>query len=84
VFVASTQLKTSPGTRTSKRNLFGAEELMRKQYKNKLRSCGLCKPHKRGWNSRWKPQQRQVLFETDREIRAVPRKAEQAVQPDRA
>ena len=25
---------------------------MRKHYKNKKRSCGLCKPHKRGWSKR--------------------------------
>ncbi len=28
---------------------------MRKRYKNKTKStCGLCKPHKRGWANRWK------------------------------
>ncbi len=27
---------------------------MRKQYKRKRRSCGLCKPHKRGLEKRWK------------------------------
>lgn len=27
---------------------------MRKQYKEKKRTCGLCKPHKRGWAKRWK------------------------------
>lgn len=25
---------------------------MRKRLKNKRRSCGLCKPHKRGWEDR--------------------------------
>ncbi|MDP2967336.1 MAG: hypothetical protein Q8N87_02930 [bacterium] len=27
---------------------------MRKRFKNKKRSCALCKPHKMGWVSRWK------------------------------
>lgn len=28
---------------------------MRKRYKSKTKStCGLCKPHKRGWSNRWK------------------------------
>lgn len=27
---------------------------MRKQYKNKKRSCALCKPWKRNWEKRWK------------------------------
>jgi len=27
---------------------------MRKMYKNKKRSCSLCKPHKKGWAKRWK------------------------------
>jgi hypothetical protein len=64
---------------------------MRKQFKNKLRSCGLCKPHKRGWSSRWKPQQRQALLEADRQLRSVRMKAlafssraEQAAQPELA
>ncbi len=26
---------------------------MRKNYKQKRQSCGLCKPHKVGWDSRW-------------------------------
>ena len=26
---------------------------MRKQYKNKKRSCKLCKPHKMGFENRW-------------------------------
>jgi hypothetical protein len=28
---------------------------MRKQLKRKKRSCALCKPHKVGWEKRWKP-----------------------------
>ena len=27
---------------------------MRKQLKNKKRSCALCKPYKRKWTNRWK------------------------------
>jgi len=27
---------------------------MRKRLKNKKCSCKLCKPHKRGWDNRWK------------------------------
>lgn len=37
---------------------------MRKAYKRKRRACGLCKPHKQGWENRWQPKelnQRQVL-----------------------
>lgn len=41
---------------------------MRKRYKDKDRSCGLCKPHKRGWAQRWKPKEGQFLEETEREI----------------
>lgn|GEM_PF-2362032 len=26
---------------------------MRKRYKEKKRSCALCKPHKRTWSKRW-------------------------------
>lgn len=26
---------------------------MRKNYKQKRRSCALCKPHKVGWDTRW-------------------------------
>ena len=41
---------------------------MRKRYKNKLRSCGLCKPHKRGLDNRWKPQHQQLSECAEREI----------------
>ena len=43
---------------------------MRKQFKNKKASCALCKPHKRGWASRWKPAERaaQVAFERERRL----------------
>lgn len=26
---------------------------MRKRYRNKKSSCGLCNPHQRGWSQRW-------------------------------
>lgn len=31
---------------------------MRKQLKNKRRSCALCKPHKTGHSNRWKPKEK--------------------------
>ena len=34
---------------------------MRKRYKIKLRSCGLCKPQKQGWAHRFTPQQEAAL-----------------------
>jgi len=42
---------------------------MRKQLKNKRRSCGLCKPHKRGCDNRWKPKVRGLMSELDKEVR---------------
>ena len=36
---------------------------MRKRYKNKLRSCAMCKPHKRGYENRWKPKEAALLSE---------------------
>lgn len=38
---------------------------MRKQYKNKKRACGLCKPHKRGWSKRWKETDKTQIYEED-------------------
>lgn len=35
---------------------------MRKQYKNKKRSCKLCKPHKMGWFNRWKHKERPMTI----------------------
>ena len=32
---------------------------MRKQYKNKKRSCAVCKPFKMGWQNRWKDKERE-------------------------
>ena len=43
---------------------------MRKQLKNKRRCCGLCKPHKRGLENRWKPRAKQVALESAREVEA--------------
>lgn len=42
---------------------------MRKRYKLKRRSCALCKPHKRGWDHRWKAKEQQRLETAEREIR---------------
>ncbi len=42
---------------------------MRKQSKNKRRSCALCKPHKRGFENRWKPKARGLMIESEKEIR---------------
>ena len=38
-------------------------------YKNKKRSCGLCKPHKRGWVNRWKSREYQRLLQDQKEIK---------------
>jgi hypothetical protein len=39
--------------------------------------CALCKPHKLGWDHRWKPEQRQALLEVEKEIRAVLRQGQE-------
>jgi hypothetical protein len=44
---------------------------MRKQYKVKHRSCGLCKPHKRGLTHRWRPHDQQAMREAEREMVAA-------------
>jgi hypothetical protein len=41
---------------------------MRKRLKKKLRSCALCKPHKMGWDNRWKPRDESLLREAEQEI----------------
>ena len=41
---------------------------MRKQYKNKKRACGLCKPQKRGWVKRWTPQEVEEIKIIDKEL----------------
>jgi hypothetical protein len=43
---------------------------MRKNYKRKRRSCALCKPHKVGWDKRWKP--KEAARRMDMEQRKVP------------
>lgn len=47
---------------------------MRKRYKNKDRSCALCKPHKRGWALRWRCGELAVLVDAEREQRNVVRR----------
>jgi hypothetical protein len=44
---------------------------MRKRYKKKLRSCRLCKPHKRGLDKRWTPKALVCMKSAEREIREV-------------
>lgn len=44
---------------------------MRKRTKIKRRSCGLCKPHKRGLANRWKPRQEARLSAAERELREI-------------
>ena len=34
---------------------------MRKQLKNKKKSCALCKPHKRKWENRWTKKEQEEL-----------------------
>ena len=40
---------------------------MRKNYKRKRRSCALCKPHKVGWDKRWKPKEAARRMEMEHE-----------------
>ncbi len=42
---------------------------MRKQLKRKKRSCALCKPHKVGWEKRWKPRDAERLKRFERCVR---------------
>ena len=46
---------------------------MRKRLKNKRRSCGLCKPHKRNMAPRWKPQEEARLREFEKLVKATVR-----------
>jgi hypothetical protein len=41
---------------------------MRKRFKLKVRSCGICKPHKRGWDHRWKAKDLQLVELAEREM----------------
>jgi len=47
---------------------------MRKRLKNKKRSCGLCKPFKRGRCNRWKDKDHFLLKLADTEIKKYTRK----------
>jgi hypothetical protein len=44
---------------------------MRKRLKNKLKSCALCKPHKRKWANRWKQKDLQDLEKWEKEEREL-------------
>jgi hypothetical protein len=44
---------------------------MRKRFKQKLRSCKLCKPYKMGWEKRWKTKEFFRLRLAEREILAA-------------
>jgi hypothetical protein len=41
---------------------------MRKRLKKKRRSCAMCKPHKMGGATRWKPKDMDVIKRTDKEM----------------
>ena len=41
---------------------------MRKQYKNKKRSCAMCKPYKHGWSCRWKAKELNIREQQTKEI----------------
>jgi len=41
---------------------------MRKQYKDKKKSCALCKPWKRGIMKRWKPKDKSKIKLKDYEV----------------
>jgi hypothetical protein len=42
---------------------------MRKRYRKKRRSCGVCKPDKMGLSKRWTARQEMLLKEFEREAR---------------
>lgn len=46
---------------------------MRKRLKKKLRSCALCKPHKMGWDNRWKPKDAALLGDAEKEMEIAQR-----------
>lgn len=48
---------------------------MRKRFRNKKRSCGLCKPHQRGRAGRWTAREAQALAIGEREIAQFTRQA---------
>jgi len=45
---------------------------MRKKFKKKKRSCGLCKPHKVGWSNRWTAKDLGFLREFEKEKLNLP------------
>lgn len=47
---------------------------MRKALKRKRLSCGLCKPYKVGWDTRWRAREFGRLREAEREMRAALRR----------
>lgn len=51
------------------------KHFMRKRYRSKRRSCALCKPHKRGHDSRWTARDRALLSSAEKEIRRALRLA---------
>lgn len=46
---------------------------MRKEFHEKRRSCGLCKPHKQGWQRRWKAKDLSIVREAELEIESARR-----------
>lgn len=44
---------------------------MRKRFKIKKHSCGLCKPHKVGWDHRWKSKELVLMKLFEREKTAL-------------
>jgi len=44
---------------------------MRKRFKKKKRSCALCKPHKVGWDKRYKTKDLDKLERAEKEIREI-------------
>ena len=42
---------------------------MRKKYKEKKRSCALCKPHKMKWVKRWKKKELDIIERSEKEIK---------------
>lgn len=45
--------------------------MARKRLKKKRRSCRLCKPHKMGLDTRWKPREMARLKNDEAEMRSV-------------
>ena len=42
---------------------------MRKRYKDKARSCAMCKPYKKNWANRWNPKELDLIVRSEQEIR---------------